>query len=129
MLFDHNVRALARLPRHMHLDLSQHVMKNVGRFRLRAQTLKVETAAWDTRNALLCDRCFRDEIQDEVHALLICRYADVCASRRKYAYLFNCFSGDFSKEQPYLQQVSVQAVYNFLLQHNKSFFRLFLSSS
>eukprot|EP00983_Pelagomonas_calceolata_P019861 627056-Pelagomonas_calceolata.AAC.1 len=67
---DHNVRAPDRLPRHMHLDLSQHVMRNVSRFRLRAHTLKVETAAWDTRNAFLCDRCSCDEIQDEAHALL-----------------------------------------------------------
>eukprot|EP00983_Pelagomonas_calceolata_P072446 1151717-Pelagomonas_calceolata.AAC.5 len=82
--FDHNVRALVRLPRHMHLDLSQHVMRNVSRFRLRAHTLKVETAAWDTRDALLCDRS--------------------------------------SLEQPCLQQVSVQAVHDFLLQHNNKLF-------
>eukprot|EP00983_Pelagomonas_calceolata_P050901 1142189-Pelagomonas_calceolata.AAC.2 len=53
---DHNVRASTRLPRHMHLVLSQHVMRNVCRFRLKEHTLKVETAAGDTRNALLCDR-------------------------------------------------------------------------
>eukprot|EP00983_Pelagomonas_calceolata_P044577 1139350-Pelagomonas_calceolata.AAC.2 len=54
--FDHNVRALARLPRQVHLDLSQHhdVVRNVSRFRLWAHTLKVETAAWDTRNSLSC---------------------------------------------------------------------------
>eukprot|EP00983_Pelagomonas_calceolata_P045902 1139919-Pelagomonas_calceolata.AAC.2 len=66
----HNVRAPARLPRHMHLDLSQHVMTNFSRFRLRAHTLKVGTAAWDTQNALLCGCCSCDEIQDEAHALL-----------------------------------------------------------
>eukprot|EP00983_Pelagomonas_calceolata_P004043 131357-Pelagomonas_calceolata.AAC.1 len=32
---------------------------------------------------------------------------DVCALRRKYAYLFNCFSGDSSMEQPFLLQASV----------------------
>eukprot|EP00983_Pelagomonas_calceolata_P027979 877629-Pelagomonas_calceolata.AAC.1 len=42
--------------------------------------------------------------------------------RRKYAYLINCFPGDFSMEQPYLQQVSVQVVHNFLLQHNNKLF-------
>eukprot|EP00983_Pelagomonas_calceolata_P020665 649881-Pelagomonas_calceolata.AAC.1 len=67
-------------------------MRNVSRFRLKSHTLKVETAAWDIRNALLCDRCSCDEIQDEVHALLVCRDEDVSALRRKYAYLFNCFS-------------------------------------
>eukprot|EP00983_Pelagomonas_calceolata_P128556 1161522-Pelagomonas_calceolata.AAC.5 len=116
--FGHNVRALAHLPRHVHLDLSQHVVRTVSRFRLRAHTLKVETAAWDTRNALLCDRCSCDEIQDEAHALWVCRDADVCALRRKYAYLFNCFSGDSSMEQSYLQQASVQDASDFLLQHN-----------
>eukprot|EP00983_Pelagomonas_calceolata_P054247 1143628-Pelagomonas_calceolata.AAC.7 len=76
----------------MHLDLSQHVVRNVNRFRLRAHTLKVETAAWDTRNALLCDRCSCDDMQDEAHAPLVCRAADVCALRRKHAYLFNSTS-------------------------------------
>eukprot|EP00983_Pelagomonas_calceolata_P031957 1002537-Pelagomonas_calceolata.AAC.1 len=32
------VRAPASLPRHMHLDLSQDVMRNVSGFRLRAHT-------------------------------------------------------------------------------------------
>eukprot|EP00983_Pelagomonas_calceolata_P054567 1143742-Pelagomonas_calceolata.AAC.3 len=83
-----------------------------------AHTLKVETAAWDSRNALLRDCCSCDELQDEAHALLVCRDADVCTLRRKYAYLF--FSGDFSMKQPYLQQANGQAVYDFLckLQHN-----------
>eukprot|EP00983_Pelagomonas_calceolata_P061246 1146748-Pelagomonas_calceolata.AAC.1 len=84
--------------------------------------MKVETVAWDTRDALLCDRCSCDEIQDEAYALLVCRDADVCALRGKYTYLFICFSGGCSMEQPYLQQVSVQAVYNFLLQHNNKLF-------
>eukprot|EP00983_Pelagomonas_calceolata_P008330 271739-Pelagomonas_calceolata.AAC.1 len=60
----------------MHLDWSQHVMRNVSRCRLRAHTLKVETAAWDTRSALLCDRCSCDEIENEAHSLLVCRDAD-----------------------------------------------------
>eukprot|EP00983_Pelagomonas_calceolata_P068770 1150062-Pelagomonas_calceolata.AAC.1 len=85
-------------------------------------TLKVETAAWDTWNTLLCDRCSCDEIQDEAHALLVRRDANVCALRRKYAYLFNCFSGDFSMEQPILQQASVQDAFDFLLQHNNQLF-------
>ena len=105
----------------MHLDLPQHVVRNVSRFRLRAHTLKVETATRDTQNTLLCDRCPHAAIQDEGHALLACRDADVCALRT-YAYLFNCFSGDFSMEQPYLQQYSVQDVCDFLLQHNNKLY-------
>eukprot|EP00983_Pelagomonas_calceolata_P045407 1139726-Pelagomonas_calceolata.AAC.4 len=85
----------------MHSDLSQHVMRNVSRLKLRAHTLKVETVAWDTQNALLCDRCPCDEIQDKAHALLACSDANVCVLRRNYAYLFNCFSGDSSMEQPF----------------------------
>eukprot|EP00983_Pelagomonas_calceolata_P015015 477806-Pelagomonas_calceolata.AAC.1 len=83
-------------------------MRDVSHFRLGAHTLKVETAAWDTRNALLCDRCSCDETQDRARGLLVCRDANVCALRRKYAYLFHCFSGAFSMEQPFLQQASVQ---------------------
>eukprot|EP00983_Pelagomonas_calceolata_P069006 1150187-Pelagomonas_calceolata.AAC.1 len=74
-LFDHN--------------LSQHVMRNGSRFRLRAHALKVETPAWGTRNAFLCDCWFCDETQDEAHALLVSIDADVCAVRRKHAYPFN----------------------------------------
>eukprot|EP00983_Pelagomonas_calceolata_P059894 1146132-Pelagomonas_calceolata.AAC.2 len=37
------------------------------------------------------------------------RDADVCALRKKHAYLLDCFPGDSSMEQPYLQQASVQA--------------------
>eukprot|EP00983_Pelagomonas_calceolata_P047659 1140746-Pelagomonas_calceolata.AAC.2 len=104
------MHAPARLPSHMHLDSSQHVMRNVSCFRLRAHKLKVKTAAWDTQDALLCDRYSYDEVQDEAHALLVCRGAHVCALRRKYVHLFKCFSGDFSMEQPFTQQASVQDV-------------------
>eukprot|EP00983_Pelagomonas_calceolata_P126774 1161340-Pelagomonas_calceolata.AAC.1 len=44
------------------VPFDHHVMRNVSRFRLRAHTLKVETAAWDIQNAHLCDRCPCDEI-------------------------------------------------------------------
>jgi hypothetical protein len=120
--FHHNERAPACLPRHMHLDLPQHVVRNVSRFRLRAHKLKVETATWDTRNSLMCDRCSCDEIQDEAHALLMCRDTDVCTLRRKYAPLFDCLSANFSLEQPYFHQVSAQVVRDFLLQHNNKLY-------
>eukprot|EP00983_Pelagomonas_calceolata_P045569 1139803-Pelagomonas_calceolata.AAC.2 len=58
-------------------------MRNVSRFRIRAHTLKVETAAWDTWNAPLCGRCSCDAIQDEAHAFLVCKDADFCALRRR----------------------------------------------
>jgi hypothetical protein len=62
-------------------------------------------------NSLFCDRCACEEIQDEAHAHLMCRDADVCALRKKFAYLFSHFSDDFS-----IKQLSAQAVNDFLLQ-------------
>ena len=67
--FNLNVRVC--LPRHLHLDLSQHVLPNVERFKLRAHTLKVGTAPWEHEISLLCDRCAREQIQDEALALLM----------------------------------------------------------
>ena len=71
-----------RLPRHLHLDLFQHVLQNVSRFRLRAYTLKAEMASWDHGNPLLCYRCACEEIQDEAHALLMRRDAAVWEIRK-----------------------------------------------
>eukprot|EP00983_Pelagomonas_calceolata_P016120 510313-Pelagomonas_calceolata.AAC.1 len=39
--FGHNVRAPARLPRHVHLDLSQHVMRNVLQLQIMLSRLNV----------------------------------------------------------------------------------------
>jgi hypothetical protein len=78
-----------------------------------------ETASWDQDNSSLCDRCACEQIQDEVHALLVCKNATVCALRIQFAYLFSQLLSVCSVEQYYLQQqVSAQVVYEFLLQHN-----------
>eukprot|EP00983_Pelagomonas_calceolata_P118675 1160530-Pelagomonas_calceolata.AAC.1 len=45
--FDHNVCNPIRLPGYLYLNLSQHVMQSVSRFRLRTHTLNVETAPWE----------------------------------------------------------------------------------
>jgi hypothetical protein len=45
-----------------------------------------------------------EQIQDEAHAHLMCRDADVCALRRAFAYLLSQFSNDFPGEQSYLRQ-------------------------
>ena len=51
---------------------------------------------------------------------LLCRYEGLCALRRKYSELFWPLPGLFSLTHPFLQQqLSVQAVSNFLLQRNK----------
>ena len=65
----HTVRAPPCLPKHMHLDMSQHVLRNVGRFRLWTHTL-AETAPWDHANSLLWDRCACKEIQDFLYTFL-----------------------------------------------------------
>ena len=44
--FVKNARSAARVPRYLHLDLSKHVVRSIGRFRLRAHTLKVESGLW-----------------------------------------------------------------------------------
>jgi len=49
---DHTVRAPLRLPKHMHMDMSQHVLRNVGRFRLWTHTLGRDSP-WDHEYSLL----------------------------------------------------------------------------
>jgi hypothetical protein len=67
--FNHNVGCIPLcLPRHLRLDLSQvetqHVLRIVSRFRLRAHTLKVDS--WRQHlgimNSFLCDRCACEQI-------------------------------------------------------------------
>eukprot|EP00983_Pelagomonas_calceolata_P041535 1138117-Pelagomonas_calceolata.AAC.2 len=83
---NHNMRKPIQLPRRLHLDLPQHVMQNVSQFRLRPQTLNVETASWEDG------------------------YEGICALRRKYFKLFQTLPGDFPLAQHFLrQQLSVQA--------------------
>ena len=118
--FDQNVRKPIRTPGYLNLDLSQHVMQNVSRFRLRAHALKVETASWGDDVSPVCNLCSCGQIQDEVHALFMCQDEGICALRQKYIELFRTLSTDFSLAQPYLRQhLSDQVVSNFLLQHNK----------
>jgi len=56
--FNTRARASARLPlpRHLFLKLSQRVL-NISYFRLKADKLWVETAAWNFGNSPLRDRC------------------------------------------------------------------------
>jgi hypothetical protein len=73
--FYHNVRLC--LLRHLHLDLSQHVLHFVSRFRLRGHILKAETGCWDHKNSFFCGRCACEQTQNEVHVLLMCTDTDV----------------------------------------------------
>ena len=83
----------------------------------RTPSRPTETVSWD-HLTLLCDRCACEEIQDKVHALLMCRDADVCTLRTKFAYpLFSQISDDFSAKQP-----SAQVVYKLLLHYHNTLF-------
>jgi len=67
-------------PRYLQLDLPQHVMRNVSRFRLRAHTLAVEASIWHSGNGH-CDKCSCAAVQNEVHVLFHCQ--DLCVLPRK----------------------------------------------
>eukprot|EP00983_Pelagomonas_calceolata_P052181 1142726-Pelagomonas_calceolata.AAC.1 len=138
--FDHNVHKPIQLPGYLHLDLSQHVMQNgrrkdfglfqtsPGDFSL-ACTLNVETVSWEDGISPMCNRCSCGQVQDEAHAFFkfMCRYDGLCALRQKYSELFQALPGDFSLHNLFLrEQRTVQAVSDFLLQHNRKLF-LFMS--
>jgi len=44
----------------------------VARFRLHSHALRVETRSWEHHDGT-CDKCGLQEIQDEKHALFLCR--------------------------------------------------------
>eukprot|EP00983_Pelagomonas_calceolata_P115421 1160196-Pelagomonas_calceolata.AAC.3 len=115
--FDHDVRKPIRLQGYIHLDLSQHVMQNQPISQIRAVYNAGYQQTERKDRTHVYDQCSCGQIQDEVHVLFMCRFEGLCALRRKYSKLFWTPSGDFS---PLLrQQLSVQAVSNFLLRHNK----------
>ena len=57
ILVSSNERMPTTVPRCLHLDPSKHIMRNVSRLRLRAQTLKVEAAAWLEDGSRVCNQC------------------------------------------------------------------------
>jgi len=71
------------LPRHLHLDLPEHVMRNVSRFCLQAHTLAVESSIWRGGNGR-CDKCSCVAVQNEVHILFHCQdlfvYYSLCST-------------------------------------------------
>ena len=86
---DVDVRAPVWLPHHMGQNHSKHVMRNVSRFRLRAHTLRANTAVWSRGTVSpICDKFDLHEVQDEAHVLFKCACPDVCQLRRKYHVLF-----------------------------------------
>ena len=120
---------LINVPQYLHLGLSKHVMRNIGKFRLRAHTLNVEAAAWLKAGSCVCHQCpgEDEQVQNEVHALLFCQDHQVCELRKHLTFLFSPFFEDFSAAQFFLlQQVNNQLVHDFLSQQNNRLF-LFLS--
>jgi len=77
-----------KVPRYLNLDLSRHVQRNISRFRLRAHRLGVERACWQTGSSGHCDFCDRNDLQDEKHAIFLCKCDRVGALRSKFAHLF-----------------------------------------
>ena len=122
--FNLNLRAPVRIPRHMTLNLSKHVLRNVSRFRLRAHTLRVDRAIWSRgQEAPICDKFdLHAEDQGEVHVLLKRTCPEVvCQLRRKYSALFQQIA-KFSRIGACMQQVTPSKVFNFLSQNNNKLF-------
>ena len=89
---------LINVPQYLHLGLSKHVMRNIGKFRLRAHTLNVEAAAWLEAGSCICHQCpgEGEHVQNEVHALLFCQDHQVCELRKHFSFLFAPFFEIFS---------------------------------
>ncbi len=113
-----NVGAPLTPPRYLHLDLPKHVMRNVSRFRLRANTLAVESSIW--RGGMATVTSVPVLFQNEVHALFLCQDLFVCSFRRKYS-PFLPFLPILFMEAPYIPHaLPRQTVFDFLSQwHNR----------
>eukprot|EP00983_Pelagomonas_calceolata_P009664 312781-Pelagomonas_calceolata.AAC.1 len=75
-------------------------------FRLRARTLKVESAVWQDRSSVF-DRCSCNQTQNEAHVLFNCTDEQVCSLRREYHVPLKPYFQNFSEARPFLlHQVS-----------------------
>ena len=119
------------VPRYLHLDLPEHIMRNVSRLRLCAHFFKVEAAAWFEGGFCVCDQCpgKNENVQNKVHALLSCQDHWVCELRIHFSFLFRPNFEGFSAAHPICcnrSSTNNQPVHNFLSQQNNRLF-LFLS--
>ena len=64
------------------LSLQSSVVKEQA-FPAKGTQTRVKTATWNSGNSPLCDRCDCAQVQDEVHALLMCRDEGLCALRSR----------------------------------------------
>ena len=76
-----------RLPWYLTISLNRKVVRDVGRFRLRAHGLKCETGLYD-RSSHICDLCDLGEVQDEVHVVYRCTCPFLVQLRQDYRHLF-----------------------------------------
>jgi len=76
------------VPRYLHLDLGRQTQRSVAHFRLHSHALRVETKSWELHDGT-CDKCGLQAIQDEKHALFLCRCMQMCSLRLQFADLFH----------------------------------------
>jgi len=120
---DVDVRAPVWLPHHMGQNHSKHVMRNVSRFRLRAHTLRANTAVWSRGTVSpICDKFDLHEVQDEAHVLFKCACPDVCQLRHKYHVLFQ-EAVHLSPVSSCVHFVNKPMMFAFLSQENYKLFR------
>jgi len=79
------------VPRYLHLDLGMQTQRSVARFRLHSHAQKVKTRSWEHHDGT-CDKCGLQVIQDEKHALFLCRCmqmfveASICRLVSRFTY-------------------------------------------
>ncbi len=101
------------VPRYPHLDLGRQTQRSVARFRLHSHALGVETRSWEHHDGT-CEKCGLQAIQDETHALFLCRCTQMCLLRLQYADLFHDFQNRSEIGSPYGSQNYCQPDWSFL---------------
>jgi len=109
-------------PRYLHLDLPNHVMRNVSSFCLRAHTLAVESSIWRNGNGH-CDKCSSScaAVQNDspqrcmFFSLSTCLYA--LSERGTHSFSF-LFASPFL-EAPYIFFYSASVIFFLSQRHNK----------
>ncbi len=71
-----------------YLDLGKQTQRNVARFRLHSNALRVETRSWEHHYGT-CDKCGLQAIQDKKHALFLCPCMRMCSLRLQFADLIH----------------------------------------
>ncbi len=86
-------------------------------FRLRANTLRVETGCWQIHNRL-CDKCDLHDVQDEKHVLFLSPCLEMCYLRRRFKEQFaDCTDRTYIGDTGafYFNNIGAEDVKSFLL--------------